>query len=428
MRRVVISGIGIVSPLGHSREETWRRVLAGERAAGPITSFDASGWRTNFACEVKNFVMPPSAVPEGASAMVNRATSFGMAAALEAMEDSRLVGRVAPERLGVSVGVGIGAVDPNELARLMNGIDIPRAPSDMARQLTVRPDTSLVLKNHPATFAHLLTYRWRALGPLTTINTACASSGQAIGQALHAIRRGDADAMLAGGADSLAGVLYLAAFCLLGAVSVRNGDPKGASRPFDKGRDGFVASEGGAMVVLEELGHALARGAPIYGELLGYGDTCNAYRVTDLPEDGAGIIRAMEDAAADGGVDLTTIDYINAHGTSTPLNDRIEAMAIDQVFTRRGSRPLVSSTKSSTGHLISAAGGIELAFSALAVRDQVAPPTCNLEATDCSPTVVFVGQRAQPHPIRFALSNLLGFGGSNATLVVGRPGGEYVRS
>lgn len=430
MRRVVISGIGIVSPLGATREETWRRVVAGERVAGPITSFDASGWRTNFACEVKNFALPVAAVNADQLPLVNRASAFGMAAALEAMTDSGLAGTVASERFGVSVGVGIGAVDPSELALLMNGIDIPNAPTDMARQLTVKPDTRLVVKNHPATFAHLLTYRWRAFGPLTTINTACSSSGQSIGQAFHAIRRGDADAMLAGGADSLAGVLYLAAFCLLGAVSARNADPKAASRPFDKGRDGFVASEGGAMVVLEERERALARGAPIYGELLGYGDTCNAYRVTDLPEDGAGIIRAMESAAEDGGVELGCIDYINAHGTSTPLNDRIEAMAIDQVFTRRGFKPLVSSTKSSTGHLISAAGGIELAFSALAVRDQIAPPTCNLETTDCSPTVAFVGQRAQPQRIRLALSNLLGFGGANATLIVGvlDAGGAHGRS
>lgn len=425
MRRVVITGIGIVSPLGLTRETTWQRVVAGERAAGPITSFDASGWRTNFLCEVRGFKLEPEAAPAGHALHINRATAFGLQAALEAMTDSGVVGHVDADRLGVSVGVGIGSVDPSELTRMMKGIDVANAIQDLARQLEQQQDKDLVLKNHPATMAHLLSYRWRALGPQSTINTACASSGQAIGQALHGIRRGDADVMLAGGADSLAGVLYLAAFCLLGAVSVRNDDPKAASRPFDKGRDGFVASEGAAMVVLEEREHALQRGATIYGELLGYGDTGNAYRVTDLPEDGSGIILAMEEAARDGGVDLGKIDYINAHGTSTPLNDRIEAMAIDKVFTSRGFSPLVSSTKSSIGHLISAAGGVELAFCALSVRDQIAPPTCNLDVTDCSQTVNFVAKEAKPHRIRCALSNLLGFGGSNATLVVGDAGGDH---
>jgi 3-oxoacyl-[acyl-carrier-protein] synthase II len=301
---------------------------------------------------------------------------------------------------------------------MMTGLDVADAMKDIPRHLNLAQDKDLLDRYHPATLANLLSYRWRALGPLSTINTACASSGQSIGQALHQIRRGDADVMLAGGSDSIAGVIYLAAFCLLGAVSARNADPAGASRPFDKQRDGFVASEGAAMVVLEEREHALRRGARIYAELRGYGDTANAYRVTDLPEDGEGIIRAMEQAAADGGVDLATIDYINAHGTSTPLNDRIEAAAIDAVFTRRGLRPLVSSTKSSTGHLISAAGAVELAFCALALRDQIVPPTCNLEATDCSPTVAFVAKTARRQPLRVALSNLLGFGGSNATLTV----------
>lgn len=229
--------------------------------------------------------------------------------------------------------------------------------------------------------------------------------------------------MLAGGADSLAGELYLAAFCLIGATSTRNDDPRAASRPFDKKRDGFVASEGAAMVVLEERERAVKRGAKIYGELLSYGDTGNAYRVTDLPEDGRGIILAMEHAVENAGLDFKQIDYINAHGTSTPLNDRIEAMAIDKVFTTRGASPLVSSTKSETGHLISAAGALELSFCALSIRDQIVPPTRNLEDTDCSKSVRFVAKTAVKHPVRAALSNLLGFGGANATLVVGRPGG-----
>jgi 3-oxoacyl-(acyl-carrier-protein) synthase len=422
-RRVCITGIGIVSPLAHEREGTWRRVVAGDCAAAPVRQFDASSWRTNFACEVLDYKLPAAAIRPQDLALLNRASEFGVGAALEAMTDSGLAGTVAGDRFGVSVGVGIGAVQPEGLAELLAGIDVELGERDLARHLETRAASQLALKNHPATFAHLLSYRWGALGPLTTINTACASSGQSLGQALLQIRRGDADAMLVGGADSLAGELYLAAFCLIGAVSARNGDPGAASRPFDRGRDGFVASEGAAMLVLEERERAVARGAKIYAELRGYGDTCNAYRVTDLPEDGRGIMAAMETAVADSGLGLEMIDYINAHGTSTPLNDRIEAMAIDRVFTARGLRPLVNSTKSETGHLISAAGALEAAFCALAVRDGVIPPSRNLAASDCSPTVAFAPRTAVRRPVRAALSNLLGFGGSNATLVIAQPAG-----
>ncbi len=425
MRRVCITGIGIVSPLGFSREETWRRVVAGESAAGPVSAFDARSWKTSFACEVSGYALPPGAVKPQHQHLLNRGTVFGMGAALEAMNDSGVEGWFKPERFGVSVGVGIGAVEPKQLARMFGGIDVRLGEKDLARHLQEKADRFLILRNHTATFAHLLSYRWQALGPSTTVNTACASSGQSIGQALLQIQRGEADVMLAGGADSLAGELYLAAFCLIGATSTRNDDPQGASRPFDRKRDGFVASEGAAMVVLEERERALKRGARIYGELLSYGDTGNAYRVTDLPEDGRGIILAMEHAVENAGLDYKHIDYINAHGTSTPLNDRIEAMAIEKVFTSRGVRPLVSSTKSETGHLISAAGALELSFCALSIRDQIVPPTRNLEDTDCSKAVRFVAKHAVKHPVRAAMSNLLGFGGANATLVVGHPGGVH---
>jgi len=280
----------------------------------------------------------------------------------------------------------------------------------------VRP----VLQNHPGTLSALLGMRWNALGPVTTIHTACASSGQSIGQAYLQIARGEADVILAGGADSLAGELLLAGFCLLGALSNRNDDPAGASRPFDKDRDGFVASEGAAMLILEEYERAKARGAKIYAEVAGYGETASAYRITDLPENGRGIVEAMREAIENAGLSYNDITYINAHGTSTELNDRIEALAVRRLFLARGYNPLVSSTKSELGHLISAAGAVEAAFCALAVRDSKIPPTINLHRTDCGEDIDYVANVMRETPVYAALTNSVGFGGSNAVIAIKR--------
>lgn len=394
-RRVCVTGIGIVSPLGNTTAETWKNVVDGKSGADYITQFQADTWPTTFACEVKNFNLSKAAVFEEHRPYLNRPSEFGVQAALEAMNSSGIEGTVNPRRFGVSIGASIGAVSPHRLAKLLAGIDLSVPSPEIARQLSKTQSAHTVLQNHPGTLAGVLSARWQARGPVSTIHTACASSGQSLGQAYLQIRRGDADAVLAGGADSLAGELLLAGFCLIGALSKRNADPKLASRPFDRDRDGFVASEGAAMLILEEREHALARGANIIAELVGYGETESAYRITDLPPNGRGIVEAMHIAVAESGLDYSQVNYINAHGTSTELNDRIEALAVRRVFGSRGYSPYVSSTKSETGHLISAAGALEAAFCVLAIRDGVVPPTANLHHTDCGDDINFVAIR--PH-------------------------------
>lgn len=410
-RRVAITGIGIVSPLGISRESTWNAVLAGESGAAPIRQFDASTWPTKFACEVKEDIeLSDEAVTEQARGCLSRPATFGMQAAFEAMTDSELYGNIDPLMFGVSVGANIGAVRPELIGGLIDGT-----------QQLLASTPQMVLQNHPGTLAAILANRWRCEGAVTTVQTACASSGQALGQAYLQIQRGECNAVLAGGADSLAAEMLLAGFCLLGALSTRNEDPKAASRPFDKDRDGFVAGEGAAMLILEDYEHALRRNAHIYCEVVGYGETASAYRITDLPPNGRGIVEAMHDAVKQSGLTYEDISYINAHGTSTELNDRIEALAVRRVFGSRGALPLVSSTKSETGHLISAAGALELAFCALAIRDQSVPPTINFDKTDCGEDLDFVAGVSRKHPVVAAMSNSIGFGGSNSSIIVKRP-------
>lgn len=418
-RRVVITGIGIVSPLGLNRAETWRRVLNAESGARFIKNFRAETWPTRFACEVDGFELAHDAIALDHRKYLNRPSEFGAQAALEAMRESAVMGTVEPERFGVSIGAGIGAISPHALARMLSGMEVKEGLPGLSSTVeNARTETHIVLKNHPGTLAALLSARWQAFGPITTIHTACASSGQSLGQAFLQIRRGEADVMLAGGADSLAGELLLAGFCLLTALSTRNTDPAAASRPFDKDRDGFVASEGAAMLVLEERERALRRGAKIYAEFKGYAETESAYRITDLPEDGRGIVEAMELAVRDARLNHEDIGYINAHGTSTQLNDRVEAHAVRRVFGSRGLKPMVSSTKSEVGHLISAAGAMEAAFSALAVHDGKIPPTRNLYHTDCGEGVDLIAHTAREKPITAAISNSVGFGGSNSVVVI----------
>ncbi len=419
-RKVVITGIGLVSPLGNSREETWRRVLAAESGARYITQFRAETWPTTFACEVSGFQMSPETINPQVRKYLNRPSEFGVEAAYEAMKDSGIEGSIVPERFGVSIGAGIGAISPHGLAKMLAGMDVAEGLPDLSSTVEKSGDTFIVLKNHPGTLAALLSARWQAFGPTTTIHTACASSGQSLGQAYLQIKRGEADVMLAGGADSLAGELLLAGFCLLGALSTRNADPAGASRPFDKDRDGFVASEGAAMLILEEKERALARGAKIYAEFAGYGETESAYRITDLPEDGRGVVEAMELAVKDANLGHSDIHYVNAHGTSTQLNDRVEALAVRRVFGAKGYKPMVSSTKSEVGHLISAAGAMEAAFIALAIRDGKIPPTRNLHNTDCGDGIDLIARDMRTKEIYAAMSNSVGFGGSNSVVVFKR--------
>lgn len=421
-RRVVITGIGIVSPLGNNCETTWRRVLNAESGARNITQFKADTWPTKFACEVDGFKLDPKASHPQFDKFLNRPSEFGMQSAYEAINDSGVLGTVALERFGVSIGAGIGAISPHELAKMLAGIEAEEGLPQLSSRVEKAKGSHLVMRNHPGTLAALLSARWQAFGPVTTIHTACASSGQSLGQAFLQIKRGEADVMLAGGADSLAGELLLAGFCLLGALSTRNADPMAGSRPFDKDRDGFVASEGAAMLILEEYQHAKARGAKIYAEFAGYGETESAYRITDLPEDGRGVVEAMHLAVTDAGLSLGDIGYINAHGTSTQVNDRVEALAIRRVFGARGHKPMVSSTKSEVGHLISAAGAMEAAFTTLAVHEGKIPPTRNLFDTDCGDDIDFVAHTHREKPLNAALSNSVGFGGSNSAVVIKRYG------
>jgi 3-oxoacyl-[acyl-carrier-protein] synthase II len=437
MRRVVVTGIGAVSPQGNDRESTWAGVCAGKSGAGPITQFEASTWPVKFACEVRDFKLPEGACLPRHAKYLNRPSEFGVAAALEAIQDSGLLvasmddmdvmdDRVNcdPELFGVSVGAGIGAVSPKELASMLRSLAAEGNFEDLGRVVQQQAESHIFLRNHPGTLAWLLAARWNARGPVTTVHTACASSGQSIGQAMLQIQRGEADVMLAGGADSLAGELLLAGFCLLGALSRRNDDPQRASRPFDKDRDGFVASEGAAMLVLEERDRALARGAKIYAEVSGFGETESAFRITDLPPDGRGTVEAMRDAIAMAGLTPDDVGYINAHGTSTEVNDRIECLAVQRVFGDQRADLCVSSTKSTTGHLISAAGALELMFCILALRDQKVPPTINLENPVSGCVFDFVPRVAKSFsaekPLRAALSNSIGFGGSNSAVLVTR--------
>lgn len=419
-RRVVVTGIGLVTPVGNNRETSWSNILAGESGADYVKVFNASAFPTTFGCEVRHFQMNDDAIFAEQRIFLNRPNMFGMASAFEAMSDSGIAGTVQPERFGVSVGSGIGALSPHELAAICAGLTITPTLTGVASQVEGKSDIHIVMKNHPGVLAALLSARWNALGPVTTIHTACASSGQSVGQAFLQIQRGEADAVIAGGADSLSGELLFSGFCLLGALSRRNHDPKGASRPFDKERDGFVASEGAAMLVLEEYDRAKNRGAHIYAEIAGYGETASAYRITDLPPDGRGVVEAMILAIESAGLQRSSIDYINAHGTSTELNDRVEALSIRKVFEGCGKMPLVSSTKSEVGHLISAAGALESALCALAVRDGKVPPTRNLNHTDCGDDIDFVPQVMRERPVYAALSNSVGFGGSNSTVLIKR--------
>ena len=427
-RRVVVTGIGAVSPQGNDRESTWAGVCAGKSGAGAITQFEASTWPVKFACEVRGFKLPDGACLPQHEKYLNRPSEFGVAAALEAIKDSGLLkdGHVDcdPDFFGVSVGAGIGAVSPKELAMMLRSLAIEGNFEELGRVVQQQAESRIFLRNHPGTLAYLLSARWNARGPVTTVHTACASSGQSIGQALLQIQRGEADVILAGGADSLAGELLLAGFCLLGALSRRNDAPEKASRPFDRDRDGFVASEGAAMLVLEERERAIARGARGYAEVSGFGETESAFRITDLPPDGRGTVEAMQDAVAMAGLTPDAVGYINAHGTSTELNDRIECLAIQRVFGEERTDLCVSSTKSTTGHLISAAGALELMFCVLALRDQKVPPTINLDHPIAGCAFDFVPHHSKSFevskPLRAALSNSIGFGGSNSAVLVTR--------
>jgi len=408
-RRVVITGLGAVTPVGNDVPTMWSNLLAGQGGAGPITLFDATAFKTKFACEVKNFDAGTLIGKKDARRM-DRFTQLAVVAAQQALQDSALVVNADnTARIGVYIGSGIGGIGTME-AEL--------------RQLIIKgPDRVspfLVPMMLPDTAAGQVAIQFGLRGPNMAIVTACASGNNAIGEATECIRRGAADAMVTGGAEAGVTPLAVAGFNSMTAISTRNDAPEIASRPFDKERDGFVIGEGAGILVLEELDHALARGAKIYGEVLGYGATADAYHITAPEENGAGAVRAMQAALQQANLQPDQIDYINAHGTSTPLNDKSETQAIKTVFGDAAYRIPISSIKSMTGHLLGAGGAVEAVTCAKVLTEGMIPPTINYEHPDPACDLDYVPNTARAAAIRTIMSNSFGFGGHNAVLIFGR--------
>lgn len=404
-KRVVVTGVGAVTPLGNTAGRFWESALAGKSGAGPITRFDASRHDVKFACEVKDF--DPSTIGDRKEVRkMDRFTQFGLAAALEAVQDAGLTieGRAA-ERTGVLVGSGIGGIETLETQK---EVLLEKGPG------RVSPFFVPMMIVNMAT--GMISMRLGAKGPSNATVTACASGANAIGDAFRILQYGDADVMIAGGAEAPISPIAVAGFASMKALSTRNDDPPQASRPFDADRDGFVIGEGAGVVVLEELSHALARGARIYCEMAGYGCTADAHHMTAPSPDGEGAARSMKAAMADAGLSPADVTYLNAHGTSTPLNDRFETMAIKTALGDHAKRVAVSSTKSMTGHLLGAAGGIEFAILAFAHRDGRIPPTINYRNPDPECDLDYVPNDARDVKVHAALTNSLGFGGHNVTL------------
>ena len=406
-RRVVATGLGTLNPLGNDPTTTWAAIRAGRSGIGPITLFDAADYETRIAGEVKGFD-PVAHFGRKEARRMARLTQLALAAAGQALADAGLADDPARIAAGVIVGSGMGALDPiHEAAATLAA----RGPGRLSPFFV-----PMMLADTPAaliSIAHGLT------GPNLAVYSACASGNNAIGEAAATIRRGAADVMIGGGAEACILPLGLAGFGVMGAISTRNDEPQRASRPFDAGRDGFVVSEGAALLVLEERDHALARGATIYGELLGYGSSADAYHITMPGEAGEGAAASMRAALDDAGLTTADVDYVNAHGTSTPLNDRAETAAIKRLFGERAYALPISSTKSMTGHLLGAAGALEAIICLLALRDGLIPPTINYEQPDPACDLDYVPNAARPADLRVVMSNAFGLGGHNATIVFG---------
>ncbi len=423
-RRVAVTGLGLVTPVGNDVATSWQALTEGRSGVAPVTLFDASGFSTRIAAEVKGF--DPRAVIDDRKLLkfANRSHTFALAAADEAMRDAGI--RPTAEtatRWGISVGTGMMGVDYATLAAV-HAHSAAGGEIDVTKLLTdeVAHDPMAFCRSQSTAGVSLLARRFGIRGYATSVHTACASGGQAIGTAMKLIRRGTADRVLAGGFDSMVSPIGLAGFCLLGAVSPDNDTPERASRPFDVTRNGFVLGEGAGFLVLEEWEAARRRGARIYAELAGDGNSLSSYRITDSPPSGDGPIQAMRQALADAGAVPADVDYLNAHGTSTPMNDRSESAATKVVFGEGVKSVAVSSTKSVMGHLIAAAGAVEAAVCALAIHHELLPVNANLRELDpeCEHLDI-VRERARTRRVRIAMSNSLGFGGSNSCLVLRNP-------
>jgi 3-oxoacyl-[acyl-carrier-protein] synthase II len=405
-RRVVVTGLGIVSPVGIGIGEAWANIVAAKSGIGRITRFDASAFSSQIAGEVKGFDVAQY-LPAKEARRFDTFIHYGLAASIEALKDSALdLERANLEMIGACVGSGIGGlplIEDTHNAYLAGG---PRKITPF-----FVPGSIINL------ISGQLSIMYGLQGPNLAVVTACTTANHSIGEAGRIIEYGDADVMVAGGAESCVSPLGVGGFCAARALSVRNDDPTAASRPWDKDRDGFVLGEGAGVLVLEEYEHAKARGARIYCELAGYGVSADAHHITAPREDGAGAVRCMTNAMRNAGVNADQIDYVNAHGTSTPLGDIAETVAVKRCFGDHAKKLAVSSTKSMTGHLLGAAGGIEAVFSVLAIRDQTAPPTINLQNQDPQCDLDYVPNTARKMKIDVALSNSFGFGGTNGSLV-----------
>ncbi len=409
-RRVVITGIGAISSLGPTAEAVWRACLAGCSGVAPITGFDTTGYTTRFAAEIKEWDPAPYFESRKEARRVDRFVQFAVAAARMALEDAELtITEDNRDRIGVYIGSGIGGLATIEEA---HSILLERGPSRVSPFLI--PGVICDMG------AGMVSIVLGARGPNSCVTTACATGTNNIGDAFEVIRRGDAEAMVAGGAEACITPLDIAGFCAARTLSQRNDAPERASRPFDANRDGFVMGEGAGAVILESLEMAQARGAHIYAEVIGYGESGDAYHITSPPEGGHGAIRAMQAALRDAGISPTEVDYINAHGTSTELNDKTETAAIKATLGEHAYRIPISSTKSMTAHLIGAAGALETAITALTIRDGIIAPTINYETPDPECDLDYVPNQSRKAEVRVAMSNSFGFGGHNATIILKR--------
>jgi len=408
-RRVVVTGLGIVSPVGIGVDNAWPAILAGRSGIGPITRFDASAFPSRIAGEVKDFDVTKFLSAKEAR-RYDTFIHYGLVATMEAVRDAGLEDwNGDKERAGVSIGSGIGGLPMIEETAKHYFEGGPRKISPF-----FVPGSIINM------IAGLASIHYGYKGPNLATVSACSTANHSLGEAARIIEYGDADVMIAGGAEATVNPLGIGGFCSSRALSTRNDDPEHASRPWDVDRDGFVLGEGAGILILEEEAHARARGARIYCELAGYGMSADAHHITAPPDDGDGARRSMVNALRNAGMRPEDVDYVNAHGTSTPLGDIAECIAVKRAFGEHAKRLVVSSTKSMTGHLLGAAGGIEAVFTALAIRDQVAPPTANLVNQDPQCDLDFAPLVKRPMTIRGALSNSFGFGGTNATLVFRR--------
>ena len=412
-RRVVVTGLGALTPLGNTAEEFWAGLVQGRSGIGPITKFDAHAkdahgayrYPTRIAGEIRNFD-PLNFVDKKEARRLDPYLQYAVASSVMAVQDAGFdLAKIDGARFGVIVGSGIGGI-----TTLLDGEHIlqEKGPERVSPFLI-----PMLIVNMAS---GLISMRFGAKGPNTSVVTACATGNHAIGDAFKVIERGDADLMIAGGAEAIIVPLTMAGFCAMKAMTNRNDDPPRASRPFEADRDGFVPSEGAGIVVLEALEHARRRDARIYAEIVGYGASADAHHMTAPDPDGDGALRAMAGAMRDAGLEPTAIGYINAHGTSTPYNDKFETIAIKRLFVEHAGRLAVSSTKSMTGHLLGAAGGVEAIATTLALHHGILPPTINYEKPDPECDLDYIPNQARKQDVDFALSNAFGFGGTNATL------------